>query len=518
MKKIAVLKQTDLNNDYYLNMWLKAFRFWDFQYELIDFNTFDKADMNEYDMLLVTGVDEINPDSATKVDRYLRSGGKILVCGSMPKAIAGYFGGIRVNKIKRINRHRCIQICDSSNFLNWNKGEILFFTNTSGCLGTDYLIEDTTEMEAEIIAVSQEMSLVNPGTREWGEWSPSSSPSIIKKRVSAGSIMYIPIPIGAMEWVEQAVIPYFTSYPYVLENNGVLLLVRNILERLIEPENNEYKKLWPGNAKCVVCITGDVHDYPGIEGRYDREYKDMGYNFDVLKEYGLDGKATYYVCGAVAEKHPDEIREGLERGYELCPHTYQETQYFTSGWDYNTQRADIERCIKVFTKACPDSRAYTGGFRTHGYQSDLITREVLDDLGYEYIADMQGWEVTGKYNPSQPEGLVTYVAYPQNAVDKRGRKLSLLEIPDSLGNDHFAYRMKGWSPEEAFEFWKYEFDRIYRLEGMFQTCWHPYISLMEGAGREKTYRKMIEYMKSHDGVLFMTMGELCRWWKEKQRG
>lgn len=518
MKKIAVLKQKGLNNDCYIKMWQKAFGFWNLQYDIIGFDTLDKTGLNEYGLLLVTGVDEIGMNSAAKLDEYLNMGGRILVCGNLPGAISRYFGDIKVNKIRRTGVHRCVKINGSSDFHNWKKGEILFFTNTYNCAGIDYVIEDADNLKdnINIIALSQEMTIINPAAQEWGEWHTGSNPTIIEARVSNGIIMYVPIPIGAMEWVEQAIIPYFTDYPYILENNGILLLMRNMLQQVMDGENTIFEGLWPDNAKCVVCITGDVHDYPGIKGREDREYNDMIYNFDLLKEYGLEGKATYYVCGAVANKHPEAVREGLERGYELCPHTYQETQYAQEKWNYGYQRADIEHCIEAFRDACPENIAYTRGFRTHGYLSDCITRKVLDDLGYEYIADMQSWEFTGKYNAGQPSDLVTYVAYPQYAVDARGRRLKLLEIPDSFPNDHVVYRLKGWSPEEAFEFWKHEFDRIYRLEGMFQTCWHPYISLKEGDGREKTYRKMLEYMKMHDGVLFMTMSELCSWWKRRQ--
>lgn len=518
MKKIAVIKQAEPGNDYFLTMWLKSLDFWNFPYELIGFDTFHKAASQEYDLVLITGIDEVDKDTAGKLEEYLESGGKLIVCGSLPGAVSKHFGYIKVRKVKRSTVHRCIKINSERDFYNWKKNEILFFTNTFNCSGNDYVIDAAASIRGDILAFSQEMSIMNQGTQEWGDWHSASAPAIIETRAGKGAVMYIPIPIGAMEWVEQATVPYFTAYPYVLKNNGILLLMRNILQHLLGPQNTAFKALWPNNARCVACISGDVHDYPGIEGREDREYEDMLYNFNLLKAYGLEGKATYYVCGAVAKKHPEAIKEGLERGYELCPHTYQETQYSQEQWNYSSQRADVERCIEAFREACPENRAYTHGFRTHGYQSDHITRQALDDLGYEYISDMQSWEFTGKYNSSRPGDLVTYVAYPQNAVDGKGRPLDLLEIPDSFPNDHVAYRLKGWSPEEALEFWKYEFDRIYRLEGMFQTCWHPYISLKEGKGRENTYRKMIEYMKRHDGVEFMTIGELSRWWRKRSGG
>jgi hypothetical protein len=159
---------------------------------------------------------------------------------------------------------------------------------------------------------------------------------------------------------------------------------------------------------------------------------------------------------------------------------------------------------------------YSKGFRTHGYNSNYDTRLALDNLGYEYLADLQGWEAVGKYNPGYPENLVTYVTLPQHALDYRGRKLKLLEIPDTVANDHFVYRVKQMNAETALDFFKAGFDRMYRLGGLFQTCLHPYVSLKEGPGREETYRELIHYMASHKNVVFLRMNELCGWWNERE--
>ncbi|NLY17785.1 MAG: polysaccharide deacetylase family protein [Clostridiaceae bacterium] len=278
-------------------------------------------------------------------------------------------------------------------------------------------------------------------------------------------------------------------------------------------KNYKFREPWPDGVRCVVSITGDVHDYTGIPGREDREWNDMKYNFDLLNEYGLEGKATFFISGEVAVKHPDVIKEGLKRGYELCPHTFKETQYAIEDWDYNRQQEDICRCIKAFENAAFEYDDYKKGFRTHGYQSNRITREVLSDLGFEYIADMQAWETTGAYNPAFPEKLVNFTAYPQFTGDN-GSKV-LLEIPDTFANDHFVYRVMKMSPAEALIFWKKQFDKIYRVGGLFQACLHPYISLKEDPGRENTYRQLLEYILSHSAVSFMRMGEISKWWFER---
>ncbi len=514
MGRVAILTDPGKSNDFYTRMWHRAFTFWGIPYDSLTIDTLKESEV-DFNILLLTGMDNIPAATYRMLDKYIEKGGRILISGDLPAGFKKYFNGLSVRKIQRTDLHRCIRIRNKNGFKEWEDGEILFFTSTYNCGGLDFIIDSTEITDADIPAVSEEMSQspINPGV--WEGWKSTSSPALIRKSHEKGKILYTPFAIGAMNGLIKPNTADSIEYLYPKQNHGLYFFIRNLLEYLTEDEKLQYKELWPNGSRCVVCITGDVHDYTGIPGREDREWDDMKYNFDLLDEYGLDGKASYYVCGEVARKHPEVIREGLERGYELCPHTYQETQYAIEKWDYKAQREDVLRCIDAFEKAAPDYDAYKKGFRTHGYQSNEITRQALQDLGYEYIGDMQAWETTGEYNAQYPDKLVNFAACPQYLSDESSD--GLLEIPDTFANDHFVYRVMKLSPKQALDFWKKQFDKYYRLGGLYQACLHPYISLKEDPERERTYRELLEYILSHKGVTFMTMAELNKWWKKRDK-
>ncbi|MEM5767148.1 MAG: hypothetical protein AAGU32_02445 [Bacillota bacterium] len=318
--------------------------------------------------------------------------------------------------------------------------------------------------------------------------------------IREGNILYSPLNLSDFEYVLQPEIPFFKSNPFVVQNYALLRFIKAALVSLSPAL--PIRSLWPGNASCCVSVTGDVHDYSGIPGREDREHKDMLTNCDLLRDLGLEGRAAWYCSAYIAERHPDTFKSAFSRGYEIQPHTYLETQYALEEWDFARQKNDIMRCYAAFDSVSNGNDIFRKGFRTHGYQSDFVTREVLDVNGSVYLADLQAWETPDNLSRTAYEKGILYFGLPQKARGRNGRPLNLLEIPDTVPNDHVLYRLFHMTPEQSFDFWKARFDRILRLGGYFQTCLHPYISLFEAAGRKDAYIELIRHMKSK-GAAFM---------------
>lgn len=513
MLKVWVLKTEGSKTEQW-QMWIKALELWKLPYEIVEESALERLDRTDVGLILIAGADVLGEPGFQRLDSYIHQGGRILVSGNLPDRLAGFFGNIAVRKTVREQTHRCAIITDERGIGGWKQGDVLFFTNTYLTSGSDYMIEETAGFKGDIIAASQWMSLVDEETGEWGDWKDDPSPTLVSADIGQGKIWYTPLVLGAMHWVTQPRIPTFTLFPYEVKNFALLIFMGSLFERLIGSEAGSSRTLWPAGAKTVVCITGDVHDYVGLGlgDREDREYRDMIDHMNILQQYGLEGRATYYISGAVVERHPEEMLQGFHRGYEMCPHTYKDTCYCSAGFDYKAQKEDVERCIRAFREIAPQFDDYAKGFRTHGYNSGHETRAALEQLGYDYIADMQAWEAARYSHPGAPDGLITYMALPQRAVGPRGRPLKLLEIPDSIVNDHFVYRIYGLSPEEALQFYKAEFDKVHRIGGLFQVNFHPYVSLKEAPGREQTFREVIQYMVSHDDVAFLRMDELCHYW------
>lgn len=322
-----------------------------------------------------------------------------------------------------------------------------------------------------------------------------------------GNVIYTPLSLSDYSYVLQPEISFLQSNPFVVQNYALLRFIKALLVTLCP--SLKVKELWPNNAKCVVSITGDVHDYGGIEGREDREYKDMIANCNILNNMGLEGRATWYCSAYIAELHPNTFKEAFSRGYEIQPHTYLETQYALENWDYNKQSSDLERCYQAFEPVSGESDVFRKGFRTHGYQSNYITREVLNANSCTYIADLQAWESYDNLCEEAYEEGLLYFGLPQKAQGRNGLPLNLIEIPDTVPNDHVLYRLLNMTPEQALEFWKSRFDRIARLGGYFQTCLHPYISLFEAQGRKQAYIELVSYMQSK-GAVFMLPIEVAQ--------
>lgn len=325
-----------------------------------------------------------------------------------------------------------------------------------------------------------------------------------------GNVIYTPLSLSDYSYVLQPEVSFLQSNPFVVKNYALLRFIKALLVTLCP--SLKVKELWPNNSRCVISITGDVHDYNGIKGREDREYKDMMANCDILSDLSLEGRAAWYCSAHIATRHPKTFREAFSRGYEIQPHTYLETQYALENWDYKKQNDDLQRCYQAFEPTSGQRDIFRKGFRTHGYQSNYITREVLNSNECLYLSDLQVWESHDNLCKDAFEKGILYFGLPQKASGRNGRPLDLIEIPDTVPNDHVLYRLQNMSPVQAFDLWKSRFDRIARLGGYFQTCLHPYISLFEAAGRKQVYIELIKYMQSK-GATFMLPLEVAQHFK-----
>jgi len=340
------------------------------------------------------------------------------------------------------------------------------------------------------------------------------TPLIMGIKSGTGHLIYTPCTTTVFQDVLQPIVPYSPINYFTVKNHGAIRLLKALFTVLLP--SISFTPVFPNETKCAVSITGDVHDYSGIPEREDREWDDMIHNMNLLKELGLEGKAAYYLSAVVCEKHPDIFCQALDRGYEIQAHTYVETQYEVEKWDYKRQFDDLALCQSIMTNIYGKEGSFVHGHRTHGYQSNYITREALFDLGkMEYIADMQAWEVPDMLSPELKDAAILYLALPQRCYGANSRMLPLLEIPDTVANDHFCYRVYKYSPDEALAFWISRFDRIYRLGGYWQTCLHPYIAIQEAPGREEAYISLIKHMQSKPGVAFINPLELVHYYRNK---
>jgi polysaccharide deacetylase family protein (PEP-CTERM system associated) len=101
----------------------------------------------------------------------------------------------------------------------------------------------------------------------------------------------------------------------------------------------------------------------------------------LLREH--DTRATFFILGWVAERHPDLIRQIAGDGHELSSHGYAHELVYELNPDLF--RRDVERSRDAIQSACPDARI--DGYRAPSFsitQETTWAFEVLESLGFTY--------------------------------------------------------------------------------------------------------------------------------------
>jgi peptidoglycan/xylan/chitin deacetylase (PgdA/CDA1 family) len=233
-----------------------------------------------------------------------------------------------------------------------------------------------------------------------------------------------------------------------------------------------------------VTVTPDIPNYSwfdyGLRIGFWRLQK-------VLDKYQV--KATVSLNAPVCKTNPHIVEGALRRGWEILAHGYEQRAI-------NLEKDERE----VIRKTIKTIRDFTGkrprGWMGPGLHETFETPDILAEEGFEYVAD---W-----VNDDQP--------YPLRV--KTGR---LIALPYTVElNDIVIYLVQHHSSPEIYERARDAFDTLYE-EGaessrIMGIAVHPYVS--GAAHRIKYIDKIFEYMKEHDGVLFMTGEEILDWYNE----
>jgi polysaccharide deacetylase family protein (PEP-CTERM system associated) len=102
---------------------------------------------------------------------------------------------------------------------------------------------------------------------------------------------------------------------------------------------------------------------------------------ELLREYKT--RATFFMLGWVAERHPELVRAIHADGHELASHGYAHESVYTLNPD--VFRADVSRSLESILAACPE--ATVRGYRAPSFSVNAETPwafEVLESLGFTY--------------------------------------------------------------------------------------------------------------------------------------
>ena len=206
---------------------------------------------------------------------------------------------------------------------------------------------------------------------------------------------------------------------------------------------------------------------------------------DVLDGQGI--RATMSLNGVLCEAYPQVVAECVASDWELMGHNYIQ-QVMSKEPD---ERAAIRKTKQLLEET---SGKPMRGWIGPGLSETDATLDLLVEAGVEYVADWVNDDLP--YRLKTTSGVLHALPYS-------------LEI-----NDIVLHLVQQRPSPELFERTRDQFDTLYEesAQGARVMCVavHPYVS---GVGhRIKYFRQIFDYMREHDGVVFMTGEEILDWY------
>jgi peptidoglycan/xylan/chitin deacetylase (PgdA/CDA1 family) len=256
------------------------------------------------------------------------------------------------------------------------------------------------------------------------------------------------------------------------------------------------KLQWPKPYRCAVNLVFNYQGAEGLEpdskGRIDaEEYARREYGprvgvwrvLRVLEKYDL--KATFVICGALAERYPDSVKAIQAAGHDIAGHGYHHEKAWklTPAEELDT----IRKTVDVLT-------GLTGN-PINGWRC-CFQSHMTPDLGID-----QGFI----WNSNSFSHDLPYLLKDGNRI--------IVEVPRQPFGDMFIFQGgKTADPDDALSIWKKSFDTFYSESKFFHTycqfSLHPF--LIGRPGRIEVFDELMAYVKRHEGVWFATTEQIAR--------
>ncbi len=225
---------------------------------------------------------------------------------------------------------------------------------------------------------------------------------------------------------------------------------------------------------------------------------------------------TWFIPGHSAETFPDEMKAVADAGHEIGVHGYSHENPIAMTPEQ--EEAVLDKAIDVLTKL---SGKRPTGYVAPWWEFSNITNELLLKKGIKYDHSLMHDDFTPYYvRVGDKWTKIDYSAKPSDWMKPltRGHETDLIEIPASWYLDDLPPMMfikkspnsHGFvNPRDIEQMWRDQFDWVYREMdyAVFPMTIHPDVS-----GRPQVLmmlERLIEYIKSHEGVRFVTMNEMA---------
>ena len=198
--------------------------------------------------------------------------------------------------------------------------------------------------------------------------------------------------------------------------------------------------------------------------------------------------------GKMANERRPIIEAALERGWEIVPHNYVQTELLTDHmFDENTEREVIRKTLDIYEQVCGKKAK---GWLSSSLRTTLNTIDILAEEGLIFTTDL--------LNDDQPYLVQTRSGKPMVSISYTS------EVND------FSFLRQGLIAEDGLEMFKEQFDWLYEesaASGRFMNIGlHPHV--IGQPYRIRALRDFIRYAKTFDDVWWATREEIAEWYLE----
>lgn len=196
----------------------------------------------------------------------------------------------------------------------------------------------------------------------------------------------------------------------------------------------------------------------------------------LLNKHGI--KATFFVCGWVAEKYPELMKKIVDDNHEIAAHGYLHEEFDTLS--ISEERDIIEkstRVLKEFTEKIH-------GFRAPYFKLSKNTLKLLTEAGYIYDSSLMGDD--HPYFLELPESSNKMVEFPVEWF-----------LDDWVIFEHHQH-----PPAIAFDIWRTQFDSFIEMgdipenHRVINYTFHP--ACIGHAYRMLIFNSLISHMKTNN--------------------